>query len=312
VPDLKLPSGNNKTNIILLSLATAIVLAILKFSVGWFTNSIAIISLAVDSFGDILSSIFNYTFMKKAQDPPDEEHPYGHGKFENFASFLQSLVLVVSAGIVIWKAIYKLMGHETVHHVGLGGGVIIVSFILSFVVGHKVERVGKKEGSSLLHLEAAHLLMDSYLYLVVFVSLILSHFGFSMFDPIASCIVAFYILWISFKMLRLSFDVLTDRSLTLEEKEQIFQIIREHYPTILGYDRFQSRRSGSRKLINFRLFICKKLSLGKAHDIIDHIEREIEKKILDTEVTIHPEPTKEECSKHEHVLESRHFSEFSE
>ena len=221
VPDLKLPSGNNKTNIILLSLATAIVLAILKFSVGWFTNSIAIISLAVDSFGDILSSIFNYTFMKKAQDPPDEEHPYGHGKFENFASFLQSLVLVVSAGIVIWKAIYKLMGHETVHHVGLGGGVIIVSFILSFVVGHKVERVGKKEGSSLLHLEAAHLLMDSYLYLVVFVSLILSHFGFSMFDPIASCIVAFYILWISFKMLRLSFDVLTDRSLTLEEKDEL-------------------------------------------------------------------------------------------
>ncbi len=302
-------SSHKKVHVIRLSLATACFLTLLKLGVGFLTNSVAILSLAVDSLGDILSSLFNYFFLKTSEKPADEEHHYGHGKFENFASFIQGIIIVGSALFVMVRAIEKLIHREEVYRLDLGIGIIVVSFILSFLVGRKVQKTGKEFESSLLEVEATHLLMDSYLYVAVLLALILSRFGFFIFDPIASMGIAVYILWVAAKILKSSFDVLTDRALSDQENQQIIQIIQDHYPTILGYDRFQSRRSGSQKLINFRLFMCQKMSLGKAHEVVDHIEQEIAKKISNAEVLIHAEATKEDCSKHEHKLDPRHFAQ---
>ncbi len=292
-----------------LSAGTAAFLAILKLIFAYLTNSVAILSLALDSIGDLMSSLFSLFFMKEAEKPADAEHPYGHGKFENIATFIQGFILIGSAILVSYRAVGKLLAHEETTKVGLGILVVIICFVVSYIVGKKVDSVGVQNDSSLLKVEALHLLMDSYLYLVVLISLILSWVGFSIFDPIASLGVAGYIAWVSGKVLKSSFDVLTDRALETSENEEIIRIIKDHYPTILGYDRFQSRKSGSKKMINFRLFICRKISLGRAHDVVDHIEQEIHKKIHNSDVFIHPEPTKEDCSKHEHELHPRHFSE---
>ncbi|MBI4040766.1 MAG: cation transporter [Deltaproteobacteria bacterium] len=289
------------------SLATAIFLSILKLSVGMYTDSMAILALAVDSFGDVISSLFNYFFLSKAQEPADAEHHYGHGKFENFASFIQGFILAGTAGVVIYRAILKLMEPMPLFHVELGMVVVVLSFALSFVVGRYVQRIAVSSHSQLLEVEAQHLLMDSYLYLIVLLSLLFSKVGFFYVDPIGSLLVAFFIVRMSGKIIKSSFDVLTDRALTEEENEQIRTIIRDHSPTILGYDRLKTRRSGPTKHIIFRVFICRKMTLGQAHEVVDHIEKEIASKISESEVVIHPEPTKEDCSKHQHILDPRHF-----
>ncbi|MBI2646050.1 MAG: cation transporter [Deltaproteobacteria bacterium] len=302
-------SSHQKVKVLKLSLVTACFLTVIKLAAALLTNSVALLSLAVDSLGDILSSLFNYFFLRAAEKPADEDHPYGHGKFENVASFIQGFILIGSAIFVIYRAVQKLIHHEEVYQLEVGMGVIIVSLVASLVVGRKVHKVGKKHGSGLLEVEATHLLMDSYLYIVALGALILSRFGFFIFDPIASLGIAAYILWVSAKILKSSFDVLTDRALSEQESRQVIAIIQDHYPTVLGYDRFQSRQSGSKKLINFRLFMCQRMSLKSAHDVVDHVEQEIMKKISHAEVLIHAEATKEECSKHEHKLDPRHFAE---
>lgn len=292
-----------------LSLFVSFILAALKISIGFLTNSVAILSLAVDSLGDLLSSLFNYFFLQKSQEPADEEHPFGHGKFENFASFIQGLILIASAIWVGERAIHKFVSPQQMYHVGLGTVVIAICFLVSFLAGRWIHKTGEECDSSLLKVEALHLLMDSYLYLVVIGALIFSKLGFPIFDPIASLAVSGYLLWISFGVVRASFDVLTDKSLTEKENAEIIAIIKDHKPAIIEFDQFQTRKSGSVKHIHFRLFICKKMSLGRSHDIVDHIEQEIQKKISGAQVLIHAEPAKEDCSKHAHELEPRHFTQ---
>jgi len=300
--------SEHKLGAIRLSFFTALFLAILKIAVGILTNSVAILSLAVDSLGDLLSSIFNYFFLSKAEQPADADHHYGHGKFENFAAFIQGMILIGSASFVVYHAVQKLLYQEEVLRVDLGIAAIIICLVVSLVVGRKVHRVGHHHHSDLLKLEATHLLMDSYLYIVVLASLIFSWLGVKFIDPIASMFVAGYIAWTAIRAMKSSFDVLTDKALKDDENEAIIQIINDHRPSILGFDRFQTRRSGSKKFINFRVFICKKISLGQAHAVIDHIEKEISYKIAGAEVMIHAEPKREDCSKHEHDLAPRHFS----
>ncbi len=299
---------SKKNNAIWLSLLTGITLFIFKLVVGILTHSVAILSLAVDSLGDIFSSCFNLFFLKQSQKPADEDHPYGHGKFENFGAFLQSLILFGSSALLIKEAIQKLIRHESVSNPELGVVSIAICFIISWVVAKRVHAVGEESQSELLKAEAAHLSMDSYLYAIVIGSLIASRFGFTFFDPIACFVVAGYIGFIAVKVIKASFDVLTDKSLTPSENDIVKKIIQDHYPSVLGFDRLQSRRSGPKKFINFRLHLCKEMSLGKAHDILDHVEKEIESKISESEVMVHAEPLMEDCSKHEHELSPQHFT----
>ena len=303
-----MPSANSqKINAIRLSLLTAVVLGATKLGGGMYVQSAALFALAIDSFGDVLSSSFNYFFLSKSQEPADEDHHYGHGKFENFASLIQGLILVGSALYVIYRGGHKLIHQEPVVHVGVGAAIVILSFVVSFIVGHRVKAVGQKAKSQLVQIEAQHLLMDSYLYLVVLASLVFSNFGFYFVDPIGSFIVAGYILVVSLKIIKTSFDFLTDKALEESENEKIKTIIQDHYPTILGFDRLKTRRAPHASYISFRVYLCKKISLGQAHDVVDHIEKEIQKKISHAEVMIHPEPTKEDCALHEHKLHPRHF-----
>lgn len=301
--------SQQKLSAIRLSFFTALGLALLKLTFGFLTNSVAILSLAVDSLGDLFSSAFNYFFLHKAEQPADEDHHYGHGKFENFASLVQGGILIATAGFIVYRAIEKLLKHEEIYQAELGIGAIVICFAINLIVGRKVRKVGTEHKSDLLHLEATHLLMDSYLYLIVLGALFFSYFKFHFFDPIASLVVAAYIIWVAAKAGKSSFDVLMDKSLTDQENEEIVRIIKDHYPSILGYDRFQTRKSGSGKFVNFRLFICRKMSLGQAHDILDHIEKEIMKKIPHCDVMSHAEPAREDCSKHQHELHPRHFEE---
>jgi len=296
-----------KMGAIRLSLGTAIFLAGFKLTVGILTQSVVILSLAVDSLADILSSLFNLFFLKQAEKPADEDHHFGHGKFENFGSLLQGFILFGTAGFVVFKAITKLIDAQPVHQIDLALGAIVISFGVSFFVGKHIQKVGKESHSSLLIVESSHLLMDSYLYLAAILGLVFARFGFGYFDPIAGFFVAGTVIWASAKIIKSSFDALTDKALIDTDNARIIEIIKDHYPTILGFDRFKSRKSGPKKFVNFRLFLCKRMTLEKSHDVVDHIEREIEKKILNSDVMAHAEPTNEDCSKHEHDLHPRHY-----
>ena len=92
--------SQRKLRAALLSIGTALFLLMLKLAVAMFTRSVSVLSLALDSLGDLLSSSFSYFSLRYAEVPPDEDHHFGHGKFENFATFVQSAILFLSAEVL--------------------------------------------------------------------------------------------------------------------------------------------------------------------------------------------------------------------
>ena len=278
------------------SIAVAVGLALLKLVTGVLTGSLAVLSSAVDSLLDILMSGINFAAISHAEQPADEKHPYGHGKFETLATLFQSIVIAVSGGWIIFEATRRLMEGRLVTQPGGGVAVMAVSLVASWLISRYLKRVAKDTDSSALAADALHFSMDVYTNLALLVSLvILAWTGLPWIDPVMSLLVAIYILVEAIRLLRHGLGDVLDEQLPVEIQAELEKAIAEHKHELFGYHNLRTRRAGSQKLIDFHLTVCKHLSVEEAHHITDHLEKKIGEHIQGSDVTIHVEP----CRRHE-------------
>ena len=141
---------------------------------GAVTGSIAIITEAVHSSIDLLASIVAYFSVRKADEPADEDHLYGHAKAENLAAALEGALILVGAGVIVFEAVRRLVnGSDVVEHVGFGIAVIGVSTAVNVVVSTYLYRQAAIHDSPALEGDAAHLRADALTSLAVVVGLVL-------------------------------------------------------------------------------------------------------------------------------------------
>lgn len=274
-----------------LSVLTALSLAILKLVTGFFTGSLAVLTSAIDSLLDILMSGINMMAIHHAEQPADEQHPYGHGKFESLATIFQSLVIAASGGWIIYEAIQRMVEPSPIRQTGIGIIVMSISTVASILISRHLLRVAKETDSSALEADALHFTMDVYTNLALLIGLILiSRFNLPWLDPVMSFLVAIYILVESLKLLRQAMRDILDEQLPEAVRQEIETLIDDHKHDLFGYHNLRTRRAGSQKLIDFHLTVCKHLSVEEAHDITDYIEKKIGEEIIGTDVTIHVEP----------------------
>ena len=279
-----------------LSVATALGLAITKLLTGLLTGSLAVITSAIDSLLDILMSGINMMAIKHAEQPADEQHPYGHGKFETLATIFQALVIALSGGWIIYEAIQRMIESTQLQKTGVGILVMLVSTIASYILSRHLRRVAKATDSSALEADSLHFSMDVYTNMALLVGLVLiSRFDLPWLDPVMSILVAVYILIESVKLLRHGLRDVLDEQLPDTIRDEIEALIEDHKHELFGYHNLRTRRAGSQKLIDFHLTVCKHLSVEEAHDITDYIEKKISEHMIGTDVTIHVEP----CRKHD-------------
>ncbi len=279
-----------------LSIFTALALATIKLLTGLFTGSLAVLTSAIDSLLDILMSGINLMAIRHAEQPADETHPYGHGKFETLATIFQSVVIASSGGWIVYEAIQRLIEASPVRQSGIGIAVMSVSTVASFMLSRHLRRVAKTTDSSALEADSLHFSMDVYTNLALLIGLILlSRFDLPWLDPVMSILVAIYILFESLRLLRNGLRDILDEQLPDKVRLEIEALINDHKHDLFGYHNLRTRRAGSQKLIDFHLTVCKHLSVAEAHDITDYIEKKIAAQILGTDVTIHVEP----CRRHE-------------
>lgn len=278
------------------SIAVAVGLALLKLVAGILTGSLAVLSSAVDSLLDILMSGINFAAISHAEQPADEKHPYGHGKFETLATLFQSIVIAVSGGWIIFEATRRLThDHMVTQPVG-GIAVMAISLVASWLISRYLKRVARQTDSSALAADALHFSMDVYTNLALLVSLVvLAWTGLPWIDPIMSLLVAIYILVEAIRLLRHGLGDVLDEQLPIEIQAELEKAIKEHKHELFGYHNLRTRRAGSQKLIDFHLTVCKHLSVEEAHHITDHLENKISEHIKGSDVTIHIEP----CRRHE-------------
>jgi len=290
------PTKSPKVAAASLSIATALALATMKLLTGFFTGSLAVLTSAIDSLLDILMSGINLMAIRHAEQPADEQHPYGHGKFETLATIVQSFVIAASGFWIIYEAVQRILVPTPIKQAGIGIVVMSISTIASFLISRHLLRVARETDSSALEADSLHFTMDVYTNLALFIGLtLINYFDLPWLDPAMSILVAGYILFESIRLLRHGLRDILDEQLPETVRHEIQTLINDHKHELFGYHNLRTRRAGSQKLIDFHLTVCKHLSVEEAHNITDYIEKKIGKEIIGSDVTIHVEP----CRRHD-------------
>lgn len=277
-----------------LSVALNCFLILLKLIVGITTHSVGVLASAIDSIIDLIASLLAYFAILVADAPPDQGHPFGHGKFEDFAGLVEAVLIVIGAVVIIWEAFNKLF-HPAIQPVEPLPGIIVmaVALVLDLVVSWILFKIAKNTESTALHADAHHLSTDVWTSLAVIAGLALVHLtGNPVFDPATALLVAGLILFIGGKIVRQVFNHLVDAALPGEEAAEILELIREAVPAhepIMIAD-LKTRRAGSNRLIVFNLQVAPQLTVQQAHDYCDRIESALAGRFPNSIVNIHLEP----------------------
>jgi len=287
-------SPNAKIRATQVSMATATGLALLKLATALVTGSMALLASAVDSLLDIGMSLVNFLAVRTAEQPPDEDHPFGHGKFETLATLFQSGIIAVSGGLVVLESLRRLLQGATLSRVEDGLLVLLFSAAASWYLTRYLRRVARQTESSALRADALHYAMDVYTNLGLAAGLVLLRWtGADWIDPALSLIVGVYILWEAFGLLRYGLQDVLDAELPASVRQEVERLIRTHEHHLVDFHRLRTRRAGSQKIMDFHLTVCKHLTVQEAHEIADHLEQRIQQEIRGADVTIHIEPCAE-------------------
>jgi len=301
-----MPDKNNKyfaahkeiTSVARLSIYSNTLLLVIKLVVGTFMGSISVLSEALHSGIDLLAAVIANYSVKKAGQPADDEHKFGHGKFENVSGTIEAILIFVAAIIIIYTASKKILLGEKLTNEFIGIGIVVmgISAIVNFYVSRRIMAVAKRAESIALEADAYHLTTDVYTSVGVFIGLVFIQLtGNSIFDPVMAIIVGFIILKASYDLTKRSVSGIMDVKLSDTEEEIIKSIIHDHYSQYAEYHDLRSRMSGAERFVDLHLVVPKNQNVVDAHDFCDHLEKEIKEKIPNLSILIHIEPCRIDC-----------------
>ncbi|MBN1140619.1 MAG: cation transporter [Deltaproteobacteria bacterium] len=286
--------ANPKIRAALISLVTAFFLCVTKLLTGFLTGSLAVLSSGIDSLLDIVMSGINFVAIQRAEEPPDKEHPFGHGKFETVATILQATIISASGLWIIYESYRRLMAGGRLVRLEGGIGVLSIGALVSWVIARYLKRVATATDSAALKADSIHFSMDVYTNAALVIGLAaISYYQITWLDSVLSMLVGLYIIYEAFFLLRHGLRDVVDAELPEQLRQEIIHLIEESEGQIIEFHNLRTRRAGSQKIMDFHLVVCRKLSLEEAHGIADALEKRIESAIKGADVTIHLEPCKE-------------------
>ena len=272
------------------SIVAAVFLTSFKFIVGIVTGSLGLLSEALHSCLDLVAAVVTYFSVRFSDKPADKQHNFGHGKMENLSALIQTVLLLVTCGWIIYEAIHRLTTKEVEVEVTIWSYlVIVVSIIIDFSRSRALSRVAKKHNSQALEADALHFLSDIWSSLAVLIGLLcVDFFDFHAADPIAALIVAVIVLSVCYRLGKKAIDILLDKAPTQRYKE-IVDILDNHNE-IKQYHNLKLRTAGADTFVSFNIHLDPKMSFSEVHKFCDHLETDIQNKVPRCEVYIHTEP----------------------
>ena len=284
----------NTSKIAFLSVISNSLVVMLKIAFVIITGSVAILSEAIHSFLDLIAAFIAFISVRISKKPADTGHPYGHGKVENLSGTIET-ILIFAAGIwMIYECVQKLVNPEPVHLPVLGIIVMLLGALINLIVSKLVKREAEKVNSVAMKSNALHLLTDVYTSLGVAASLlVVTLTEWYILDPIIGMVLAVYIIYEAFKLMKEAFPPLIDTRLSEEEEKTILKIIDTFHQEFIEIHDFRTRRSGPQEYIDFHMVVASHVTIKDVHDLCDRIERDITDEFKQAQVMIHPEPESE-------------------
>lgn len=281
---------NAKRRAATVSLAYNVSLSVVKLVAALLTGSIALLSEAIHSSVDVIASALAHFGVRAASAPPDDEHPYGHGKIESLAGFGEAILLVLTVLFIAYESISRFRAPQPVVMIDLALAVMSLSVVTSLLVGRHVLAVALATRSPALQSNGLHLMADFWTSVGVLAALFGTRLtGWTWLDPAAGIAVACWIAYGAGRQSVASFQHLMDRRLPDEDVEMIRRLIAED-PRVLGYHRLRSRQSGTMRYVDLHIVVPSEWSLLQAHDVADALEKRIATELMPAHVVIHVDP----------------------
>ncbi len=280
-----------------LSVASNSTLVVAKLVIGIFIGSVSVISEAIHSGIDLLASLIALVAVRHSSKPADEDHPYGHGKFENVSGTVEALLIFFAAIWIIYEAIQKLLHPHEVGETSWGIGVMLISAIMNTIISSKLFKVAKKANSVALEADAWHLRTDVYTSLGVMGGLLIiwimgkvnPELNVSWIDPVAAIGVACLILHAAYELTMKAGQDLFDVSLSEDEVQEIKAIILSHND-VVGIHELKTRRAGHYRFVEFHMEVDNDMPVKYADKLAHDVEDKIKASFEYTQVTVHLDP----------------------
>lgn len=284
--------GGGRLGAAALSIASNSVLILLKVVAGTITGSVALLTEALHSAIDLIASIVAFFSIRKADEPADEDHLYGHEKVEDLAAGIEGILILVGSGIIVFEAIRRLVIGGEVEQLGIGIGVLALGIVVNLVVSARLLRTARATGSPALEADAAHLRTDAATSAGVLVGLVLVQVtGAEWLDPAIALVVAFAIVTAGVRIVTSSSRVLVDQALPESEMGAIRAVIESFAGEgVVGFHKLRARRAGTRRLIDLHVQFRSGTTLEEAHAIAHRLQDGIVERIGRADVLIHLEP----------------------
>lgn len=255
-----------------------ILLMIIKAIVALFTGSQAMIADAFNSAGDIFSSLMTYIGNKISSKPKDDDHNLGHGKAEYIYSMLISISMILMALFILKDSFISLVkGKEYDFSIWLIV-VCITTIIIKFCLYMYTSKVYKKYNNLLVKANSKDHFNDMIITSVNLVSCVLSIYGIYFLDGVVGIIISVWIIYTSIKLYIESYNVLMDKSISIETRNEVYEIIDRH-KEIKKVIHFNSTPVGYKYQISFTIYVDGNMSTFDSHDIANKLEKEIIKEI---------------------------------
>jgi cation diffusion facilitator family transporter len=255
------------------------------------TESVGVLSEAIHSGLDMLSSLVTYFVVRQSVRPADWDHPFGHGKLENLSALLESSLLLMAAGYIFYESALKWSGNHEIYHLSLALIVTGFSAALNLFVYFQNMAVARKEESVAIETNSFHFLADVFSSLGVFLGfLLLKVTGWVFLDTLIGALVGCYVLWVGIDQLKKSLGELADASLPAEEILLIESILKKHEKEFLSYHDLRTRKGGGARYLEMHLTVCSEQNVNEAHAVCDSIENDLTKAFREIYTNIHTEP----------------------
>ena len=260
-------------------------LLIIKAAIGFITNSQAMIADAFNSAGDIISSVMTYIGNQIASIPSDDDHNLGHGKAEYIYSMLISIAMILMGLFVFKDSINSIFNHSKYQFSIWLVIVCIITIITKLCLFIYTDKLSKKYNNLLIKANSKDHRNDCVITLCNLIACLLTLLNVYWFDGFVGSLISIWMIITSLKIFKESYDVLMDKSISIETKRKVYEIINAH-EEIKKVIHFNSTPVGYKYQISFTIYVDGNLTTFESHKIADDLEKEISRKMDEIYLTV--------------------------
>ena len=281
-----------------LSVAAAIATIALKALAWRLTDSVGLLSDALESIVNLAAALLALSMLRLAATPPDADHPYGFSKAEYFSAGIEGALIVLAAAGILWAAIPRLVAPQPLDMPFIGLGLTVAASAINLGVALVLLRAGRAHSSITLEADGRHLMTDVWTSAAVIAGVGLVYLtGWQRLDPLIALAVSLHILWAGFGLVRRSVRGLLDPAISTEDQAEVNKLIAEYSHRYgVSFHALRTRQAGARRFVSFHLLVPDAWTVSQAHRLSEEIEARMRAMVPNAAIFTHIEPISDPAS----------------